>query len=151
MIYNIKMEKMDEWLDKLVIDVMNSVYKSAGDMAKQHQKDLAIAIRNELMDNQHLLKSLKIQNPQAGQYEVQMSKTGQYVDSMSPHLVWAGASRPMYKWAMEYGDERIKAIAKRHGMIFVKPHPFIREAQSQSLIKFDEILKSNIRRAIENV
>jgi hypothetical protein len=73
---------------------------------------------------------------------------GIYLDRMKPHWVKLKRGRLVRRWAQEKGNARVQAVAQREGSIYVKPHPFIEVPVANSIIRFPQILRHRVDRAM---
>lgn len=77
-----------------------------------------------------------------------ISKEGIFLDRAKPHRVRLKRGCLIREWAFQKGHSGVKEAAKRQGVIFVKPHPFIDETISKTFIRLQPILRRRLQKSL---
>lgn len=133
----------------LAVRITKQVETSTFDMAVHTQKML----RRQLVENGNIFRkrawrSITAKKLGKNQSTVSMSQQAEWLDRMKPHWVKLKRGRVIHRWAMAKGNAGVKAIAKRQGSIFVRPHPFVEEGFQKSIISYNKILRKRVQKAL---
>ena len=129
-----------------------NVKKQVGKANYDYTKVLQRHLRNQLTKNGttwrgKLWNSIQAKKMSDNRSVVTMAYYGRLLDSMRPHHVQLRRGKQIYNWAISKGGG-LANIAKRQGMIYVRPHPFIERAKQIASRHIMPGHKRRIRRAI---
>lgn len=137
-------------VNRIAVKLPDAVSKSGFEFTKAVQRNMRLELtRQGLLWGRRLWNSIKARQVSKNQSEVSMVNYGFFLDSMRPHYVKLKRGRNIRRWAFEKGNANVQEIAKRQGSVYVKPHPWIDNAYSRSLLSLRRIVQQNVRQSMQ--
>lgn len=142
-------------VDDFVRGIANELPKEMSEAGLEFLRTVARTMRSVLIRDgrkgiaPHLINNITVEKRSKYRSELMMPKSGAWLDNMRPHKVQLKRGRNIHKWAMKKGNEGVKKIAARQGMIKVRPHPFIDESFDRSITRMDTIIKRHLNKAVK--
>jgi hypothetical protein len=123
--------------------IQESVGQGMYDMAKNYQRSLRYALqRNSIRFDGTIWGGIQAEKISNQKSIVTIPQEGIWLDSMDRHPVRLYPGRKITAWALQsHINPKIRATAKRGGVIWVDSHPWILEGQLRGDITRQSILQ----------
>ena len=135
--------------------ITNMLPEGVGQAAKEFGQSLQRRLKREvtvkrLVWRGRLHSNIRWRMTSKTSGQLTMPRHGAFLDSMKPHFVKLSRRRLINQWAREKGNPAVKAQAKREGVIFVKPHPFIRGPLDRTIRDLNKILQRHVSNVVKS-
>ena len=142
-------KSLQNTLDNIEFNLPRGVADAGYDLCKNIQRNMRLELtKQNLRWRGNLWSGIQARRQTKMRSVVFVPIRGIWLDRMKPHAVQLKRGRLIRQWAMEKGSDRVKKIAERQGVIWVKPHPWIDYPYQLSLMRFPQILKNRADRAM---
>lgn len=146
---NVRANQAIQLINNLKFKLPREVSESGFDFAKLVQRNMRLELtKQRLRWRNKLWSGVQARRQTRNRSVVVVPRHGIWLDSMRPHFVKLKRGRLIRRWAMEKGNERIKAVAKREGSIRVKPHPWIDTPIARSITNLNSIIRKRADKAL---
>lgn len=124
------------------------IREGSNDFGKFLEYRLRLNIVNKrLVDTGILLKNTRWHRRRDGGY-ISTLRRGLALDHGEPHYVKIARGRRIYMWAGRKGNDGVKALRRRQGSLFVKPHPWIEQPIHEATQMIQSFMKKRVDMAV---
>ncbi len=148
-------KKVEDLMRNLQVEIPKAADRTAKKIASKYAQiylnQMSTARITQWTGRSFNVLKRQVKNPYhmgRGVYGVLVPSTLVALDQMSPHWVALKRSRAITRWARSKGNLGVRVRAETGGSIFVKPHPWITQANTKARKWIKRIPKKETRRAI---